>query len=108
MNVKLTNSTKLSQQLCPHAQYHVHGGLGQEVLLTKGSFPTITAGLLPCLTPHRKNMTENMLLTGERETTVCLYHDKMSHIWNNAFSDIMFLNRTSLFPSVLTSYYMSN
>ncbi len=56
MEMELTNSTELSQQLCPHAKYHVHGGLGQEVLLTERPLPTITAGLLPCLTPHRTNI----------------------------------------------------
>lgn len=61
MNVELTNSTELSQQLCPHAKYHVHGGLGQEVLLTEGSLPAVTAGLLPCLTPHRTNIRRNVI-----------------------------------------------
>lgn len=57
----LTNSTELSQQLRPHAEYHVHGGLGQEVLLTEGPLPALAAGFLPCLTQHRANMRENIL-----------------------------------------------
>lgn len=61
MKEGLTNSTELSQQLCPHAKYHVHGGLGQEVLLTEGSFPTITTGPLPCLTPYKTNMRDSIL-----------------------------------------------
>lgn len=57
MKVELTDGTELSQQLRPHAKYHVHGGLGQEVLLTEGSLPAFAAGLLPCLTPHRTKRT---------------------------------------------------
>lgn len=49
----LTDRTELSQQLSPHAKYHIHGGLGQEVFFTKGSFPAITARFLPGLTTCR-------------------------------------------------------
>lgn len=45
----LTNGTELSQQLSPHAQDHVHGGLGQEVLFTKGFFPAVVVRFLPRL-----------------------------------------------------------
>lgn len=55
--VQLTNRTQVSQQLCPHAKYHVQGGLGQEVTLTEGPLPTISAGVLPCL----KHMMKNIL-----------------------------------------------
>lgn len=60
--MKLTNSTELSQQLCPHAQDHVHGGLRQEVLLTEGPLPALTAGLLPRLTTHSTYMQQNSFL----------------------------------------------
>ena len=60
MTAILTNSAELSQQLRPHAKYHVHGGLGQEVFLTESSLPALTTGFLPCLTQHRVNMREHI------------------------------------------------
>ncbi|TNN53116.1 hypothetical protein EYF80_036698 [Liparis tanakae] len=52
VSVVPTDGAELPQQLRPHAQDHVHGGLRQEVLLAEGPLPAFTAGLLPRLNKH--------------------------------------------------------
>lgn len=63
--VDLTISSELSQQMCPHAKYHVHGALRQAVLLTEGFPPTVSVSLLPGLgmEGHRA-VTDCHIITG--------------------------------------------